>query len=93
MTLMAFPDNPKLPLKTPATTTPGIDHIKTTKLRIVLMTNHKLSQHQITRNRQAAHAGCLRGFRDEVTFMSVRPFGRDAVAPSRSQQSWSVIPM
>ncbi|MGI9490249.1 MAG: hypothetical protein ACR2RF_31050 [Geminicoccaceae bacterium] len=59
MTLMALLDNPKLLLKAPATTTPSINNIKTTNLRTVLMTIHKLSTHHITRNRQAAHAGCL----------------------------------
>ena len=59
MTLKALLDDPKLLLEAPATTTAGIDHFETTNLRTVLMTIHKDSQHQITRKRQAAHAGCL----------------------------------
>ena len=60
MTLMALLDDSKLLLEAPATTTAGIDHFETTNLRTVLMTVHKESRRQITKDRQADCAGCLR---------------------------------
>jgi len=60
MTLVALLDNPKFLLKAPTTMTTGVHHFQTTKLRTVFMTIHKLSEHHITRNRQAANARCLR---------------------------------
>jgi hypothetical protein len=51
MTLKALLDDPKLLLKAPTPTTASVDHFETTNLRTILMTIHKDSQHQITRDR------------------------------------------
>ena len=57
MALMALLHDPKLLLKTPTTSSPGINHFQTTNLRTIRMPSHKDSSHQITQESKAAYAG------------------------------------